>query len=240
MSMYKRPPIRTNEFRGNKSTRPVPGDFIYNIIHPLPTEIPTRIRKPVYNQDNYLTLLEKNYVENNLVFKKPNLPDYTVVPTLSKTPEPYIYDIDRVYMKLKILKSGIIRVKLNTSFTSLYEKYYSQNKIPSMKTLVQAYKSFDFSDEFINVIKKRYEKRVAFSKKISNIIDDVFNKEKPKKRKKEEEEVPKDDECDDGDPVDEDDPHVEDDDPGEDGEMDVEIDDDEDVEDPPAEEYLSD
>ena len=109
-----------------------------------------------------------------------------------------------------------------------------------MKTLVQAYKSFDFSDEFITRIKKRYEKRVAFSKKISNIIDDVFNKEKPKKRKKEEEEVPKDEECDDGDPVDEDDPHVEDDDPGEDGEMDVEIDDDEDVEDPPAEDYLSD
>ena len=186
MSMYKRPPIRTNESRGNKTTRPVPGDFIYSIIHPPPTEVPTRIRKPVYNQDNYLTLLEKNYVENNLVFKKPTLPDYTVVPILSKTSEPYIYDIDRVYMKLKILKSGIIRIKLNTSFISLYEKYYSQNKIPSMKTLVQAYKSFDFSDEFITRIKKRYEKRVAFSKKISNIIDDVLTKKNLKsvKRKK--------------------------------------------------------
>ena len=148
---------------------------------------------------------------------------------------------DRVYVKMKFLKSGIVRIKLDASIASLHEKYYSKAKRPPMKTVIQAYKSMGFSEEFLEKIKKGFARNAVQQKRIEKVIDKIFNKEpvkKPKKKKKEEEIVEEEKEIEDEDTPEDDD---EDEDvPGEDDGMDVEPEVEEDVEDPVEEEYFSD
>ena len=62
----------------------------------------------------------------------------------------------------------------------MFEKY----KRPTLKIILQAYKAQGFSQEFLDRIKKRHQKRLEFSKKVPGIIDSIFNKEPVKKVKK--------------------------------------------------------
>ena len=134
---------------------------------------------------------------------------------------------------------GIVRVKLNTSFASLYEKYYSKNKIPPIKTVIQAYKSQGFSQDFLDRIKRRHELRLAHAKKVSKAIDTIFNKEPAKKTKKKKEEEPKPEPEEENNDEEEQDQDQEDDGPEEDEALDVEVD--EDIEEQQEEEeYFSD
>jgi hypothetical protein len=137
---------------------------------------------------------------------------------------------------MRILKSGIVRIKLDASIATLHEKYYKKALRPPMKSVLSAYKSMGFSPQFLEKIKKRFECKVKEQKRIEKVIDKIFNKEpvkKVKKKKKEEEE-----------PVEEppeEDEEEKDDAPEEDEGLDVEPDADEDVEEPvDEEEYLSD
>jgi len=237
--MYKRPPLRVNNpiQKVHDPVRFQEGTFLHRLFKAPKTQWHEQVRQPVYQKEAYFSLLKRNCEDLGIEYKQPDIPDY-VPPTLSNTErEPRLEYADQVYLKLKYLKSGIIRVKIDTSFFNLHEKYYSKNKLPPTKTIIQAYKSMGFSDKFLEKIKIRCEKKVEFGKKVSGIIDSIFNKEPTKKSKKKKEEVVADDEV----PEEEepDDPEEEDDDPGEDGEMDVEND--EDLEEETQEEiYMSD
>ena len=233
--MYKRPPLRVRE-EPRPSTRPKPGTFLDRIVNPPPSVPYVRKKYPVYQKEVYLALLKRNCKELGLEYKEPDIPDY-VPPQRSKPPiEPQLTFSDKVYMKVRILKSGIIRIKLDASFANLYEKYYSKQKQPPMKSVIQAYKSMGFSPEFLEKIKTRYSKFAEHRKKVEKMIDEIFNKEPAKKPKKKKEEVIEEEE------EEEEDEEDQDDDPGEDGEMDVELDNDDDNEQPQEEEeaYLSD
>ena len=193
-------------------------------------------------KDAYLSLLKRNYDELGIEYKEPDIPDYVPPQRPDPVEEPQLTFADKVYMKVRILKSGIIRIKLDTSFAVLYEKYYSNQKQPPMKSVIQAYKSIGFSSEFLEKVKTKFSKFADHKKKVQEKIDSIFNKEpakKPKKTKKKEELIE-----DENEEIEEerDDEEEEDDDPGEDGEMDVELDEDldEQPQDDQDEAYISD
>jgi len=240
MSMYKRPPLRVNNpiQKPHEPVRFQEGTFLHRLFKAPKTQWHERVRQPVYQKEAYFSLLKRNCEDLGIEYKQPDIPDYVPPTPPEPEKEPILVYSDQVYLKLKYLKSGIIRVKIDTSFLNLYEKYYSKNKLPPTKSIIQAYKSMGFSEKFLEKIKKRCEKKVEFGKKVSVAIDAIFNKEPVKKIKKKKEEVVVDDEV----PEEEepDDPEEEDDDPGEDGEMDVEVDEDLDDEQPQEDMYMSD
>jgi hypothetical protein len=163
--MYKRPPLRVRE-EPRPSTRPRPGTFLDKIVNPPPSVPYVRKKYPVYQKEVYLSLLKRNCKELGIEYKEPDIPDY-VPPQRPKPPiEPQLTFSDKVYMKVRILKSGIIRIKLDASFANLHEKYYSKQKQPPMKSVIQAYKSMGFSPEFLEKIKTRYSKFAEHKKKL--------------------------------------------------------------------------
>jgi len=239
MSMYKRPLLRVREPPRviNGPAKVPPGTFLHGLINPPPTEFYKWVKQPIYRKDDYLALLKKNCKELGLEYKEPDIPEYVPAPKLKTPEEPEIIYPDWVYMKVKVLKSGVVRIKLDASLATLYEKYYSKNKFPPVKSIIQAYKSLGFSKEFLERTKKKFDNKAEISKKIGAIIDKVFNKEPVKKIKKKKEEPPE--EIEEEDPRDdEEDPRE--DEPEEDEGMDVEMDEDPDEQPQEEEEYFSD
>jgi hypothetical protein len=244
MSMYKRPlPRARNTQRVHHPVKIPEGSYLHGLLNPGPPKFYKYEPDPVYQQEAYLAALKKNNEELGIPFKDPNLPIHvhTVRPEPKKEPE--LTFLDRVYVKMRILKNGIVRIKLDASIATLNEKYYKKAKRPPAKSIIQAYKSMGFSPEFLEKIKKSFAKHVEQQKRIEKVIDKIFNKEpvkKPKKKKKEEEEVVEEEkEVEEEDPPEDDD--EEDDTPGEDDGMDVEPEVEDDVEEPvEEEEYFSD
>src|SRR6056300_1783581 len=233
MSMYKRPSLRVRNTRVNHQPVKISeGSFLHDIVNPGPTKFYKYEPAPVYEKETYLTMLKRNYEYLGIPYKEPKLPEYERLVKPEPKKEPEITFSDRVYVKMKILKSGIVRIKLDASIASLHEKYYSKAKRPPMKSVIQAYKSMGFSEEFLEKIKKGFERNVVQQKRIEKVIDKIFNKEpvkKPKKKKKEEEIVVEEEkEVEEEDPPEDDD--EEDDTPGEDDGMDVEPEVEDDVE----------
>lgn len=243
MSVYKRPLPRHRVHHAPGSypkANPPEGSVLHSILTPSDTKYFNCVRGPVYKQDDYLKGLKKNNKEMGIPYKDPQLPEYTRVPTVERVKEPELTFVDRVYMKMRILKNGTVRIKLDPSFAILYEKYYSKGKTPPQKNVIQAYKSMGFSNEFLEKIKKGFAKNIEQQKRIEKVIDKVFNKEpmkKTKRKKKEEEPVEVIEE-----PVEdvEEEEDDEEDPPPEDEGMDVEPVEEEDVEEPVEEEYFSD
>lgn len=234
--MYKRPPLRVNTGppKIHDPTKIPQNSFLYKLLNPPPTKFYTRVKQPVYRKNDYLALLEKNCNELGIPYVKPDIPEYEAPTLQQKNVEPDLQFADQVYMKLRILKSGIVRVKLDTSFTTLYEKYYSKVKKPPSKVVIQSYKSMGFSEEFLKNLKNNFERKAGYQKIVDKIIERVFNKEPVKKTKKKKEEIPEEVE---EEPQD-DDEEQDDDGPEEDEALDVEID--EDLEEQQQEEYFSD
>ena len=243
MSVYKRPLPRHRVHHAPGSypkANPPEGSVLHSILTPSDTKYFNCVRGPVYKQDDYLKGLKKNNKEMGIPYKDPQLPEYTHVPTVERVKEPELTFVDRVYMKMRILKNGTVRIKLDPSFAILYEKYYSKGKTPPQKNVIQAYKSMGFSNEILEKIKKGFAKNIEQQKRIEKVIDKVFNKEpmkKTKRKKKEEEPVEVIEE-----PVEdvEEEEDDEEDPPPEDEGMDVEPVEEEDVEEPVEEEYFSD
>lgn len=238
--MYKRPPLRVKDdpLKNNEPIKFQPGSVLDRILNPPPTKYHNYVKRPIYAVDAYISLFKKNCRELGLEYKKPDIPEYVALPIIESTREPSIAYLDGICMRLRILKSGIIRVKLDTSIATLYEKYYSKTKQPPTKSVVQAYKSLGFSDKFLDNLKNNISKRPQQLKKFEQVIDSIFNKEpvkKPKKSKKKEELIEDEEEVNDEDEQDPDDIQ-----PEEDEALDVEVD--EDLEDQAQddEEYLSD
>ena len=190
---------------------------------------------PVYRKEEYLRLLEKNHKNLGIPYVKPDLPEPTPYVPPEKLNEPRLEFGDQVYVTLRILKSGIVRVKLNCAIATMYEKYYRRAVQPPFKTVLQAYKSHGFSPEFLEKIKKSHDKKMLFTKKVPDILTKIFDKEAVKRVKKEKEKEREKDDEEDVPPLDD----IEDNDtpPIEECELDVEPDEEEDVE---EEEYVSD
>lgn len=221
------------------------GSFLYHIINPKPTAFFEFKKGPIYKVDRYLKMLKKNNEEMGIPYKEPNLPVAKPYQLPEKSKEPYIEYPDRVHVTLRILKSGIVRVKINTGIAMLHEKYYSRAKFPSIKELIQVYKSHGFSEEFINKIKKSHEKKVEYAKKVGGILEKIFDTKKPKKVKKAEKKKPEpepelieEEEIMVADPLHDEDEDEEDIIPDEDGHMDVEPDEEDEEEVADEEEYV--
>jgi len=231
--MYKRPPIRPSEtsksFHKNEITR---DSLLFDIVNPKPTQFHIHIKKPIFRYEDYINLYNRQYGIEKRVFDLPPEPIYKN-PIIVENPR--IGALDTIGVSITVLKSGKVRLKINTAMYELYEKYYKKNKVPPNKTLLKAYKSLGFSDVFMANIEKKLSQQSKISKIFGERIDKVFNK--PTKKKKPEPEPEPDIEDDIGDDIDDD---IEDDDiPGDDGELDIDIEPD-DIEDPPTEEYFSD
>jgi hypothetical protein len=232
MSMYKRPSQRVKCPPPIKGDKPREGTFLYDIINTKPTTVYEYKKAPVYDKHIYLRFLEKNNKQLGIPYKEPELPDAAPYEQPKPSDEPELEFGDRVQVVLKVLKSGIVRVKVNGAIATMYEKYYKQGKQPPIKTIIQAYKAHGFSKEFLEKIKKNHEKKMTFAKKVPNILEKIFDKEPVKKQKKEKKKEPV-EEIENDAPEEE---EEEDDVPDEEGQMDIEPDEEEVVE---EEEYFS-
>ena len=191
-------------------------------------------KRPVYQQDIYLKALKENNKRLGIPYIEPQLPESTPYQEPTRSNEPELVYGDRVGVTLRILKNGIVRVKVSGAIATMYEKYYRRGVQAPFKTVLQAYKSHGFSPEFLEKIKKSNEKKQVFAKKVPGILAKIFEKEPVKKVKKKKVEETKDEEIDD-----EPEAEVEEDDiPADEGELDIEPDEEEVVEE--GEEYVSD
>lgn len=198
--MYKRPSKRVKVHPVPTPVRGTlpPGSFLGSIINNESPNFYERVKEPVYQQEIYLRALKKNYEDNGLSFKDPELPEYVQPERPQPTKEPELIYGDRVQVTFRVLKNGVVRVKVNAAIADVYDKYYRRGKKPPFKTILQAYKSHGFSKEFLEKIKMRYEKQKLFATKVEKILEKIFDKEpvkKPKKEKKkpveeEEEQLP--------------------------------------------------
>ena len=184
MLLYKQPPYRVRIPRVDYVGEPHEGSFLYNIIknngcggRPI---LPIR---PVYHQDAYLKLLEKNQESLGLPYINPNLPVLTYRPPPPRPTEPELDVPDRVYLRMRILKNGAVRVKLNAMIWDLYEKYYKHAKHPPFKSIMNAYKAHGFSKQYLERIKRNSDATFEFSKKVPGIIKNIFEREPVKKKK---------------------------------------------------------
>jgi len=232
MSMYKRPLPRVRNNRETRDHVNIPeGSFLYGLLNPKPTIYFKFEKGPVYNREIYLRMLKTNYEVTGVNYIEPVLPESIKYKKKETLKEPELLYGDSVYVKMRILKSGIVRIKIDASIATLYEKYYSKGIRPPSKPIIQAYKSMGFSEMFLEKIKRNFAKKEKEQKRIEGVIDKLFNKKPVKKvKKKKEEEVKVDVELIEEEKVDE-----------EDEGLDVEPDPEEDVEEEPTEEeYLSD
>ena len=236
--MYIRPSRRAKCNLPRVTEPPREGSFLHTIISKgHNSNIYEYKRDPVYNQSAYLIALKKNNEEMGIPYIDPKLPNIIPIEIPPKIVEPELTFVDRVQVNLSVLKSGIIRIKINTSIANLYEKYYKYAKIPPIKEIIQAYKSHGFSTSFTDKIKTNHEKRMIFAKKVPKILEKIFDKE-PVKKIKRMKAPPKPKEDEDVEELPEEEPGEEEDDiPEEEGQMDVEpnVEDEEVVE----EEYFS-
>ena len=190
--MYKRPSqrvkVHTSHIRGC-----IPDDtFLGRIVQSKPIIQFKFVKESVYHQDDYLKLLEANYKKMGLPYVDPQLP--IIQPRVYPEPrkEPELTFGDRIQVNLRVLKNGIVRVKINSAIAELYAKYYKHAKRPPFKMVLQAYKSHGFSKEFLQRIEKNNEKRKDLYIRIGKVFTKIFDKEpmkKVKKAKKKEEEI---------------------------------------------------
>ena len=124
MSVYKRPLPRHRVHHAPGSypkANPPEGSVLHSILTPSDTKYFNCVRGPVYKQDDYLKGLKKNNKEMGIPYKDPELPEHVHVPRVERVKEPELTFVDRVYMKMRILKNGTVRIKLDPSFAILYE-----------------------------------------------------------------------------------------------------------------------
>ena len=190
--MYKRPSLRVRVESKPYKSGISDDSFLGRIIQSKPTPKYNFVKEPVYHQDDYLKLLEANYKKMGLPYVDPQLP--IIQPKVYPEPrkEPELTFGDRIQVNLRVLKNGIVRVKINSAIAELYAKYYKHAKRPPFKMVLQAYKSHGFSKEFLQRIEKNNEKRKDLYIRIGKVFTKIFDKEpmkKVKKAKKKEEEI---------------------------------------------------
>ena len=231
MNMFRPPSKRVRCPPPTRGDKPKEGTFLYDIITQKPTEHFTFHKRPVYNQESYLRALEENNKRLGIPYTELQLPEATPYRAPLESNEPVLIYGDRIQVNIRVLKSGVVRVKVNCAIAMMYEKYYRRGLQPPFKTVLQAYKSHGFSPEFLEKIKKSYDRKIVYAKKVPAILAKIFDKEPVKKIKKKKEEKKMEEEDEEPEPEQE---QEEDDVPGDEGELDVEPD-----EEPEEEEYVS-
>ena len=237
MSFYKRPSSRVRSTPPDGVGKINESSFLGQILKKTPTDYVPVPKRPVYHQDIYLKMLEKHYKDIGVPYVDPGLPVFVPIVKRPKQEEPELDVPDRVYLKLRVLKNGVVRIKLNCAMWDLHNKYCKDVKRPPFKTILQAYKAHGFSKEYLENLKRKQEKHARLCVHIEKLFTKLFDKEtvkKPKKEKKKKEPVEEvivivPDEDEDDDDV-----------APEDGGMDIELDVDEEVVDDAEEEYVSD
>jgi hypothetical protein len=122
--MFRRPSQRVKCPPAQNVGKPKPGTFLYNLMTPGEVECFTFKKGPVYKKEEYLRLLQKNHENLGIPYVKPDLPEPTPYVPPEKPSEPRLEFGDQVYVTLRILKSGIVRVKVSCAIAMMYEKYY--------------------------------------------------------------------------------------------------------------------
>ena len=112
--------------RVNKPIREqiLPGSFVYDIINGKKCNV--REKKPFYvqNKKDYLESLEKNCKKLGVPFKKPNVEEIPVPEKLDLYVEDHVKYLDKVIVKLNVLKKGKVRVEIFPEMAQLNEIYY--------------------------------------------------------------------------------------------------------------------
>jgi len=89
-----------------------------------------------------------------------------------------------VIMHVNVLKCGKVRVKLITHMATLYEKYFSKNKIPPPKTLAAALKAVGYNESYTSKIADTVENRKKMMNTRWKTLDAIFNKPSASNSKK--------------------------------------------------------
>jgi len=234
MSMFKRPSQRVRSPPPIRGDKPKEGAFLYDIILSKPTEQFEFHKRPIYKEEDYLIALKKNHENLGIPYIEPDLPKAPPYRVPVQVDEPELEFGDRIQATLRVLKNGLVPIKVNGAIATMYEKYYRRGVQAPIKTILQAYKAHGFSKEFLEKIKKKHDRILSYAKKVPSILEKIFDKQvaKKKSKKKKEEEEKKEEE----DTVVEEDEPLKSDDPIEDETLDVEPDEEEEEE----EEYVSD
>lgn len=191
--MYKRPTLRLRDPCTTSFMRPVEGTFLHSITKNEKTKYFEPRETYIANYDNYIETLRKSCEESGAKFKVPKyilpMPEIDRVPPKNKSP---IRFIDDVIVCINVLKCGKVRVKLITHMATLYEKYFSKNKIPPPKTLAAALKAIGYDESYTSKVPDIIENRRKSMDIRWKTLDDMFNKpsaSNSKKKAKKEPEV---------------------------------------------------
>ena len=191
--MYRRP-VPRQKIHTASLVRPTKDDVrrILNIIPHEEREEPSKVFS-VQNSELYLKLIKRNYEYYGLEFKNTEVVELVYIPPPVKVIERHFEYPDNITVKLNVLKSGKVRVKLFSHVAQLWEKYNSKGKVPPHKMLVSAYKSMGYSEAFIDKMNKSFERKKVLKIKYEKMIENIFErpstkKKAPAKKKKKEEE----------------------------------------------------
>lgn len=183
--MLKRPTPRFHPTPTPHDTKPTSG-VLADIINGFNAE-PSRPQKQmsfsVQASEVYVRLLERNYKECGVPFQSPDVSELQPPKNSEDHDEPKLDFADKVYVKINILKSGKVRVKLIPHFLEMWNTYYSKGKKPPIKMVIAAYKAIGFSNVFLEKITISQKKRVEFAKKIEKVLEKIFDKSTTTKRK---------------------------------------------------------
>lgn len=181
--MFARPSKR-DRFQLGQYEPPKEGSFLHKILKKTPLATGETKKRRVLYESDYLKALERNNTQLGIPYKEPAFIQYQPPPPREEVVEPDLPWVDRVYLNLKFLKSGVVRVKVVTNFLELYQNYYKRALRPPLKLITAAYKARGFSKGFLENIKVREQKMNAFSKKVPSILEKIFEKEPVKKVKR--------------------------------------------------------
>ena len=156
-------------------TKLIPGSFLYKIVYGGETKVHSR--KPFYvqNSDDYVRLLKKNYDYYGVPFKRPNVEEMPPYNKVDDTIETHVEYLDQIVVKLNVLKSGKVRVKILPNMAILNEKYYSKYKVPPIKSITSALKTMGYSQNFIESTLQKYKKRNQLIEKRWKILEKKFD-----------------------------------------------------------------
>lgn len=156
-------------------TKLAPGSFLYNILYGKNDN--TIEKKPFYvqNKKDYLESLERNCKKMGIPFKKPYVEEIPPYEKVDDSIETHIEHLDQIVVKLNVLKSGKVRVKVLPQMAILNEKYYSKYKPPPIKSITSALKSLGYSQEFMDSMMVKYKKRNALIEKKWKILEKRFD-----------------------------------------------------------------
>jgi hypothetical protein len=183
--MLKRPHKRIPVSPHINDGLPVVGSVVDSIINnrQVTARPPPKSRFGYQNVELYKRLLKANYVKCNVPYKEPDVIEsrgkdmYT-----THEPECHVDYLDKVYVKLNILKSGKVRIKIVTNFLYFWSEYYSKGKSPTYKTLVAAYKAVGYSPAFLKKMNDNFKVRQKFAGKLEKMIADIFDKKVTRKK----------------------------------------------------------